>query len=137
MSQNHPLDDHESLDDAMLALREEYEQAVDQLESQPEPKEGKELRPRRFPLVVSYLMGVMAAGMLVAAIFLFNAQSKPEMELVEMPALVDPVDPVSGDISPTPPFMFEPPIPDGAIPPPPVPTPWPTPPIAVDSLPDS
>ena len=68
----------QDLDEAMLALREEYEQTAAPIEDQPEPKQGKELKGRRFPKVVSYLMGAVAVMMLVAAVFLFNIQNGPQ-----------------------------------------------------------
>lgn len=126
----------QDLDEAMLALREEYEQTAVPIKDQPEPKQGKELKRSRFPKVVSYLMGAMAVMMLVAAVFLFTMQSKP----ADVPAagvadviVETAVDPETGPSIPTPPLLVAPPPPQEAFPLPPEPTPWPTPPIAPDS----
>ncbi|MEJ2750653.1 MAG: hypothetical protein P8183_22515 [Anaerolineae bacterium] len=53
--------EHE-LDDALLALREEYEQTTPPLDLPSEPKEGQELKTGRFPKIVSYLLGVVGNG---------------------------------------------------------------------------
>ena len=127
-------------EDALQQLREGYEQTVDVDELQQEPIEGKEIRERRFPKIVSIIVGALAVVMLVTAVFLFGMQSQPvadpmiaeieeaqEGELTEIPEedLLPP--------PPTPPIFDESlaiPLPDDAIPPPPEPTPWPTPPIS-------
>ncbi len=128
-----------NIDDALQSLRTGYEQSTDFHEEQPEPIEGKELRERRFPKVVSYFVGGLAVGMLVMAVFLFTIQSQPTDE----PTIAE-VDVVEGETAvvpeempfpppPTPPIFNASatlPIPDDAIPLPPEPTPWPTPPIA-------
>lgn len=134
---------HSDLDEAMLALREEYAQTADPIEGQPEPKQGQELKARRFPKIVSYLMGSVAVMMLVAAVFLFNIQNGPTEDISEtgvadvavgtaVETAVDPPD--TTQPIPTPPLLVAPPLPpQDAIPLPPEPTPWPTPPIAPDS----
>ena len=128
----------QDLDEAMLALREEYEQTTVPIEDQPKPKQGKELKGRRFPKVVSYLMGAVAVMMLVAAVFLFNMQNGPSRDVAETNvanvAVETAVDPDTNQPIPTPPLLVAPPPPpQDAIPLPPEPTPWPTPPIAPDS----
>ncbi|KAA3657099.1 MAG: hypothetical protein DWQ04_29115 [Chloroflexi bacterium] len=127
------------MDNALQSLRTGYEQTVDIQESQPEPIEGKELRERRFPKMMSYFVGGLAVGMLVMAVFLFSVQSRPVTEptIVELDATVEDetavvVDDVNIPPPPTPPIFNQsavPPIPDDAIPLPPEPTPWPTPAI--------
>ncbi|MCB9419358.1 MAG: hypothetical protein H6667_06125 [Ardenticatenaceae bacterium] len=127
----------QDLDQAMLALREEYEQTIAPLEERPEPKQGKELKGRRFPKVVSYLMGVVAVMMLIVAIFLFNMQSGPSGNRSDTNmAGVTVETAVNSEHSlpiANPPLLIAPPPPQELIPPPPAPTPWPTPPIAPDS----
>ena len=128
-----------NMDDALQSLRNGYEQTVDTQADQPEPIEGKEIRQRRFPKVVSYFVGGLAVGMFVMAVFLFSIQSKaddePTVADVEATGEVETAV-VAEDLyippPPTPPIFDQtedPPIPDDAIPPPPEPTPWPTPPI--------
>jgi hypothetical protein len=132
----------QDLDEAMLTLREEYEQTAAPIEEQPEPKQGKELKGRRFPKVISYMMGAAAVMMLVAAVFLFNMQNGSTEDVLETgvadvavgSAVETAVDPVTNQPIPTLPLLVAPPPPpQGAIPLPPEPTPWPTPPIAPDS----
>lgn len=126
----------QDLDEAMLALREEYAQTAVPIQDQPQPKQGKELKRSRFPKVVSYLMGAVAVMMLVAAVFMFNIQSKPTG--VPAAGVADvivetAVDPETSQPIPTPPLLAAPPPPQETFPLPPEPTPWPTPPIAPDS----
>jgi hypothetical protein len=128
----------QDLDEAMLSLREEYKQTAAPIEEQPEPKQGKELKGRRFPKVVSYMMGATAVMMLVAAVFLFNMQNEPARNVAEAGAadvaVETAVDPAINQPIPTPPLLIAPPPPpQDDIPLPPEPTPWPTPPIAPDS----
>jgi hypothetical protein len=122
------------VEDALSALREDYEQTATPIENQPEPKRGKEMRGWRFPKAVSYALGGVAAMMLVVAIFLFNAQNQPAGAVSNVDvagAVIETgIDPETGEMVPTPPLMAEPPLPEEAVLEPPEPTPWPTPPIA-------
>lgn len=126
------------LDDALLALREEYEQTAPPIEPPSEPKEGRELKSGRFPKVVSYVIGTLAVVMLATAVFLLSATNGNNAD-VTAPVVADAADgetavPDNIDlIMPTPPLLAAPPLPRDAIPTPPMPTPWPTPPIAPDS----
>jgi hypothetical protein len=125
------------LDETLLALREDYEQTAVPVENQPKPKQGKEIKERRFPKAMSYVMGIGAVMMLVVAVFLFNLQNKPvisaSMNGMTNVAMETAVDPETGLPIPTPPLMSEPPRPSNTLPMPPRPTPWPTPPIVPDS----
>lgn len=131
-----------TMNQALQSLREGYEESADVLETQPEPIEGKELRERRFPKMLSYFVGAVAVGMLVTAVYLFTLQSKPATEptIAEVDVAVEGETGVVPDEEllpppPTPPIFdgsAVPPIPDDAIPPPPEPTPWPTPPIILE-----
>lgn len=125
------------LDEAMLALREEFEQTAVPIENQPEPKQGKELKGRRFPKVVSYILGSVAVMLLIAAIFLFNMQNGSSQNVpndgVADNVVETAVDPDTNQPIPTPPLLVAPPPPQENIPLPPEPTPWPTPPITPDS----
>ncbi len=128
-------ENHDGFEKRIDSLRDEYAESAADFAEQSEPKVGKEMRPRRFPRIVSYGMGVLAAAMLAIAIFLFNAQAQPETAVTNLP----PETAVAADsenLLPTPPFMEAPPLPDDAILPPPEPTPWPTPPIELESPPE-
>ncbi len=134
MDSETPREQEELLDGALSALREAYEQSADHLslEAQPEPKVGRELKTRRFPRLVSILMGGIAVGMLVVAVFLFTIQSRSEVRTVDVAAETA-VSAPADSILPAPPLPVEPPLPDETILPPLEPTPWPTPPISLDS----
>lgn len=124
------------LDEAVLALREDYEHTAPPVDVQPEPKEGRELQARRFPKVVSYVIGMLAVAMLVAAVFLFGAQIDRTDSVVAEVEVMGEATAVAPDIdliAPTPPLLVAPPLPPDAMPTPPAPTPWPTPPIVPDS----
>ncbi len=129
------------VDDALSVLREDYKQTATPIENQPEPKRGKEMRGWRFPKAVSYALGCVAIMMLAAAIFLFNAQNQTAGVVSNFDAvdveIETGIDPETGELVPTPPLLAEPPLPDETILVPPEPTPWPTPPIAEESLPEA
>jgi hypothetical protein len=122
-----------NLDKALDALREGYEQAADHNVAMPEPKEGKELSDRRWPRLLSYLMGVVALFMVAAALFLFNMERKnsPTTNVVNVELMVETAVPITVDpLAPTPVFSQTIPSLNEKVPSPPLPTAWPTPPIA-------